>query len=266
MNLLWRDNFGSFLDASAPDANSSSASFTDSGATAGLAGQSLLWPGNDSRPTGAWDVNTFAAGGFDGGTSPSSGSLVGQDVLWATPGYAAVWPVADSAGDIGAAGLANMSLPFTAGSMPSDAGSLVWQTMLSRFEDAVANSSTLDATLNQILDVLWTATGGTGSPSVTSLHAPTNPFVNSFPTDPSQLVWTGEPPSRGGFPDGTGQTPLAPPVTGDSVRIGGLPAPTFATLAPQELVWTDPSQGVATTLADQPNVGATPLPTLFSRA
>ena len=246
MNLLWGDDFGSLFSASASDASGGPALSPDTGT---LSGQSLLWTGNGSSPSAAWDT--------------------GQDTLWADPGHGtATWPLADNTSDTGATGLGNGSLPFNAGSLPSDIGSLVWQTTLFAFEElsATVNSSTLDSTLNQVLDVLWTDTGGSGSPPVTLPHAPTNPFVDGFPPfslPPTQLVWTGQP--HGSIPDGTGQTPLAPPVTGNTPLTGDVHGATFSTLAPQQLVWTDPSQGVPTTLTDLANTGATPLNTLFGR-
>lgn len=253
MNLLWRDR--SFLDASAPGGSDGSTSFASTlgPGTGLLSGQSLLWTGNGPSPSAAWDVNTS------------------QDMLWAEPrSGAATWQLADNAGDAGATGVGNGSLPLTAGSIPSDVGSLVWQAALFGFEEvsAVANSSTLDSTLNQILDVVWTAAGGAGSPPVTLPHAPTNPFVDGFPLvslPSSQLVWTGQPPVHGSFPDGTGGPPLTPLVAGNSPLTGIQPGPTFAMLAPQQLVWTDPSQGVPAALNDQPDAGLTPLHTLFGR-
>jgi hypothetical protein len=224
------------------------------------AGQPPLTPPvtGDSPLTGVLPASAFS--GWDVNTN--------QDMLWAGPGStAATWSLADNTG---ATGLGNASLPLSAGSIPSDVGSLVWQATLFGFEEvsAVANSSTLDSTLNQILDVVWTATGGSGSPPVTLPQAPTNPFVDGFPPlslPTSQLVWTGQPPLPGALPDGTGQPPVTPPVAGNSALTGVLPGSTFATLAPQQLVWTGPSQGVPATLSDQPNTGLTALNTLFGR-
>src|SRR5262249_29720338 len=138
MNVLWPDNSDSFLYSSAPDAGGDSflySSAPDANGSAtpltGINGQSLLWPGGDT----------------------SGGGLPGQDVLWAHPGYGTpIWQLADNAGTAGLTGLGDGSLP-SAASIPSDVGSLLWQSTLFRFEEvsALANSSTLDSTLNQTL-------------------------------------------------------------------------------------------------------------------
>src|ERR1043166_4189545 len=166
MNLLWRDNFESFLDVSAPDGSSSSTAFANTvGPDTGFpSNPPLLWTGVDPAPSAGGDVNTVLLGGFDAGTAslPSLGSgLVGQDMLWAEPrSNAATWQPADNAGDAGAPTFGIPNLPFSAGSMPSDVGSLVWQATLFAFEEvsAIAHSSTLDSRLNQALDLVWTAT------------------------------------------------------------------------------------------------------------
>jgi hypothetical protein len=270
MNLLWRDSFGSFLDPSVPDGNGGATPLA-SWDTGPLSGQSLLWTGNGLSPSAASDVNTAHLAGFDAGTTslPSTGSgLSGQDVLWADSGASGTtWQLADNAGDTGAMGLATPSLPLSAGSMPSDVGSLVWQATLFRFEEvsALANSSTLDSALNQILDIVWTATGGTGSPPVTLPDAPTNPFVDGSPLvflSPSQLVWTG----------GSGQPPgVTPPITGTSQPVNLVDSSssqgwTFPTLASQPLVWTELVNGVATPLSDPTHAATLPVNPLFTRA
>jgi hypothetical protein len=227
MNLLWRDNFGSFLDSLAPGASGDSASFT------GSDGQAVLWSGGDT-----------------------SGGGTGQDTLWTEPGSgAATWQLAGNAGTAGVAGLGDGSLSAAAATFPSDVGSLIWQGTLFVFEEvsATAHSSTLDSTLNQILDVVWNATGGAGSPPVTLPHAPSNPFADGFPPislPPSGLAWTGQPPLHGWFPDGTGQPPLIPPVAGNSPLAG---------------IWTDLSAAVPPLLDGQGLTGVVP-PTLFSRS
>src|ERR1043166_3128959 len=139
MNLLWRDNFESVLDVSAPDASSYSTAFANTvGPDTGFpSNQPLLWIGSDPAPSAAADVNTISFGDFDAGTAslPSLGSgLVGQEMLWAEPRSAATWPLADNAGDPGATTLGIPRLPLSTGSMPSDVGSLVWETTLFRFE------------------------------------------------------------------------------------------------------------------------------------
>ena len=75
------------------------------------------------------------------------------------------------------------------------------------------------------------------------------------------LVWTDQPHLAGSFPDGAGQPPLAPPAADNRPASfdGGHGAP-------DNLLWTDSSQGVPATLNDQPNTGAVPLHTLFGRA
>jgi len=257
MNLLWRDNFESFLDASAPDAFVSAP-----GPDAGLfSGQSLLWTGNSPSALAPTDVNTVSLGGFDAETAtlPSIGSgLTGQDVLWTNAGYGtAIWPLADSFGDAGTTRLGIPDLPLAVGSMPSDGGSLLWDTMLSLRSErisALANSGILDSALTQVLDLAWTAAGGTGAPP---FALPPSPLADSPPTN----EW---------LPDGTGTPPVTPPVTppivSDSLPINVMPEWAFADLAPQQLVWTDPSQGVPTTLTEPPGTGVTPLNALFGRS
>ena len=284
MNILWRDNFGSFLDSSAPDA---SGAFTSAGTDAGAdwSGRSLLWLGNDPASSRGADLDTVLSGGLDAGMTglPSNGNwLPGQDMLWVEPdSNAGMWRPFDLTRDTGAAGVGTLAV--TPG-LPDEVLSLARESILFRFEQgsAIANSSDLDATLNQVLDVVWTRDGGTGQPPVTLPHAPSNPFADgSIPSfvsvDASALVWTGQPP--GGFPDGTGLppltppvdpnsplTPLTPPVDPSSRLTGVLPEPTFATLAPQQLLWTDSSPGVPAILNDQPNAGVASFLPLFRRA
>jgi hypothetical protein len=251
MSLLWHDNSDSFLYSSAPDTSGDSFLYSSapdaSGSTTpftGSFGQSLLWPGGDT----------------------SGGGLPGQDILWANPDYGTpIWQLADNAGTAGLTGLGDGTL-LSAATIPNDVGSLVWQGTLFGFEEAsaFANSSAVDSTLNQILDVVWTATGGTGSPPVTLPHGPSNPFADGLPPftlPPSQLVWTGQPPLHGTFLDSTGQPPTTPPVGGDSPLTGILPG----SMAPQQLVWTDPSQGAPPILDGQQLTGIIP-PTLFNRS
>ena len=62
--------------------------------------------------------------------------------------------------------------------------------------------------------------------------------------DATHLAWTG----------GSAQPPLAPPITLDSVHIANSVAtPTFPSLAPTSLMWTDPS--TATGLTTAPSLG-----------
>ena len=185
-------------------------------------------------------------------------------MLWAEPrSGAATWQLADNAGDTGAMTLGTPTLPLSAG-MPSDVGSLLWEARLFRFEkvSALANSSTVDSALNQALDVMWAATGHTGAPPVTLPHAPTNPFLDGSAVSlpPAGLVWPGEPPTNV-VPDAAGQPPLTTPPA-DNARMGYV----LGYLAPENLLWTDPSHGVPAALGDQPNVGTAPLNTLFTRA
>lgn len=188
----------------------------------------------------------------------SSGGLIGQDMLWVEPGASApTWQLADNGGSAGAKGVGSDGLSFTPGIIPSDVGSLVWQEVLFGFEEisSIVNSSTLDATLNQVLDLVWMATGGSGSPPVTLPHAPPNPFPDGFtPLFPSQLVWT-DPSPLMGSPGGS-----QPPLTGNSPQLTGVaPAPSFSALAPQQLVWTDPSHAAPPLLDGQQLTGVVPL-------
>jgi hypothetical protein len=67
-------------------------------------------------------------------------------------------------------------------------------------------------------------------------------------------------------PDGSGQPPVTPPIVNDSPPFNVVPGSAFAALAPQQLVWADPSQGVPTTLTEPPGTGVTPLNALFGRS
>ena len=257
MNLLRRDNFGSLFDTSASDASSGSSPF---------AGQSWLWTGNGPSPSAVADVHTVPLAGFDGRESwPSIGSgLIGQDMLWAGARSSAATWLADNVGAAGTAGLYNGNLLLSGGSMPSDGGSLLFDAMLFRFEriSVVFNSSTLDSTLNQVLDLVWTMTGGTGAPPVTLPHAPTNPFPDAFPQvslPSSQLVWVGEPPTHVSFPGVAGEPPITTPAD------NSLATHVIGHLAPQNLLWADAPQGVPASLHEQPSTGVTPN-TLFGRS
>jgi hypothetical protein len=261
MNLLWRDNFGSLFDSSVPEASGGSTAVAGTDAAAGWSGQSLLWSSSDTAPSPAVERGTILPRDLDVGMASLASD--GSGLLWAEPSSsAATWRLADGTRDAGNAGVGTLA---TTPGLPDDVRSLVWEATLFRFEEgsAIANSSTLDATLNQILDVLWTRDGGTGQPPVTLPHAPSNPFVNSFAQSlaPSELVWTDQPHLAGSFPDGAGQPPLAPSAADDrhASSFGGH-------MAAENLLWTDPSQGVPATLNDQPNTGAVPLHTLFGRA
>jgi hypothetical protein len=256
MNLLWRDNFGSFFDSSVPEASGGSTSFAGTDAAAGWSGQSLLWSSSDAASR-ATDLGTIVPRGLDVGMAslPSNGSgLLGQDMLWVEPSSSAgTWRLADSTRDASDAGVGTLA---TTPGLPDDVRSLVWDAILSRFEEgsAIANSSTLDATLNQILDVLWTRDGGTGQPPVTLPHAPSNPLVNGFvQLAPSDLVWTDQPHLAGSFPDGAGQPPLAPPAADNRpVSFDG------GHVAPDNLLWTDPSQSVPVILNNPAAIGTAP--------
>jgi hypothetical protein len=267
MNLLWQDNIGSFFGP-APDASGGSTSFAGTDAAAGWLSQPLLWPGSDIAPSPAADLGTIFSRGLDLGMAslPSNGSgLLGQDMLWVEPGSGvATWQLADSGGNAGAKGVGNDGQFFAPGTIPSDVASLVWQEVLFGFEEisSIVNSSTLDATLNQILDLVWTATGGSGSPPVTLPHAPTNSFPDDLtPLSPLQLVWT-DPSPLMGSPNGS-----QPPVTGNSPQLSGVaPASSFSALAPQQLVWTDPSHGAPPLLDGQQLTGVVPRNLLVSRS
>src|ERR1043166_1709652 len=125
MNLLWRNDFGSFLDASAPDESGSSTSFANTvDPDIGFPSQPLLWTGIDPAPSAGADVNTVALGGFEAGTASLPSGLSGQDMLWAEPrSGAATWQLAGDTG--GATTLGIPSLPFGAGGTPRAVGSLV---------------------------------------------------------------------------------------------------------------------------------------------
>jgi hypothetical protein len=177
MNVLWPDNAGSFLDSLATDASNGFASFVDDGATlwsspsssdplAGLG--SLLW----SDSSAATDPNSPPAG-----------------LLWADRGGStSTWSISDP----------TFSAPTGTGG-----GSLLWQALLPEIQQiSTILPSSFDSLINSALDVLWTATGGTGQP-------------------PFNLPITGAPQLPTGF----------------------LPS-TFGALLGEQVVWTDPSQGL----------------------
>jgi hypothetical protein len=240
MDVSWQDSVASFTDLSGTDPRSFASFVSGDGDTlwsssgdTPFSGQSVLWESRADTPNDS-HISGLTPDAFTPDSSP-----------WLAEGW-----------------MGNGSLPFSAGTIPSDVGSLVWQATLFRFEEvsAIANSSTLDSTLNQILDVVWTATGGTGSPPVILPHAPTNPFLGGSPLvslPSSQVVWTGQP--REWFPGGTG----LPPVTSDFLQpTGSLAGRTFPTLGAENVAWTDPS--AATGLLAGPSLGGAALTTLAS--
>ena len=144
----------------------------------------------------------------------SDGSLVDSSVL--------------DAGDTlrsGDSGLESGNLSWAANENSANgAGSLLWQATLFAFEEmsAAANSITLDSKLNEVLDLVWTATGGSGQPPITLPHAPENPFLNGFPQSlgllpSSSLVWVDTSHLLGAFSGGTGQ----PSILADSGNNAG---------------------------------------------
>src|SRR5262249_9987323 len=103
------------------------------------------------------------------------------------------------------------SISWATADTANGAGSLVGQATVFGFEEvsAAAHSSSLDSVLNHVLDLVWTATGGSGQPPITLPHVPENPFADGFPQSfslgpPSGLMWTDP---IGSFSGETDQTP-----------------------------------------------------------
>jgi len=223
MQLLWQDNVGSFLDSLATDAGGSSVSFaggdggtpwsatTDSSLFAGA--NSLLWSGNNETSA---DTNLSYAGSFGPeGTTPwgSDPALLAAGLLWGDSGSnTSVWPINDPWPATAVSAQGSETFPVVMSNSGSGAASLLWQTAVSSFEQvstevqSIAGNSVLsqavESQLNQVLAVVGNVTGGTAQPPVT-------------------------------LPVTTQATNLA--------ASGGSAAPSFSTLAPQQLLWTDPS-------------------------
>jgi hypothetical protein len=195
----------------------------------------------------------FAASLGDGGApwfaSADGGLFSGQPVLWwdngadsatAAPGLTGV-PGFDPGGAAGG-WLPNGAEAF-AGADPTLDGGLLWP-------DGRGSTSNL---------VLTGA--GMGQWNLSAVDAASSQWLQSvrdiasrgekWLTEASTLLWTG------------GQPSLTPPITGTPQLAGGLAGPTFPTLTPEHLVWTDPSG--ATGLTAGPSLGvAEPAPTTLA--
>lgn len=230
MNLLWQDGVGSFLDSAMTDAGDSSISLSsgDGGAPWFAETDSLLW-GGAGAAVGNGDANVIAGGGFSPNGAPDN-SLLGGGLLCGEPSTnTSLWPVNDPwAIQNNAPAQNTFSGPTGTGAM-----SPLWQALVPAIEQVSTelHLSFVDSLLNGAVDLLWTATGGTGQPPVT-------------------LPITGN------------------PLTGSLPGVGGFPGSAFSTLAPQQLVWTDSSQGVAATFTQQSNASVIPvnLNPLFGRS
>jgi hypothetical protein len=178
MNVLWPDSVGSFLDSLATDASNGFASFVDDGAALWSSSSgsdpasaigSLLW----SDSSAATDTSSLAAG-----------------LLWADRGSSSTstWSISDP----------TFSAPAGTGG-----GSLLWQALLPEIQRISTElPSSFDSLFNSALDLLWTATGGTGQP------------------------------------------PFTLPITGAPQLATGLLPSTLGALLAEQVVWTDPSQGL----------------------
>jgi hypothetical protein len=209
----------------------------------------VLWQDNlpsfldSSSLAGAGD---FAASLGDGGAPwfalADGGLFSGQPVLWWDNG-------ADSAtADSGLTGVAGFDpggaaggwLPrgaeaFT-GANPALDGGLLWADpsgSTSSFALSGAGAGHLDLSAGNDASFQWQQLIGNSS--------------TTWLTEASHLLWTG------------GQPPLTPPIVGTSPLTGILPEPTFPMLAPQQLVWTDPTQGLPAIISDPAAVGAAPV-------
>jgi len=220
MDLSWQDSAGSFLDTLGTDPSSSLASYVDGGGAA-------LWssPYDGASPSGAGSLLWSDRGAPSDDTpalnfatdesislAPDS-TLPATGLLWANSGsYAPVWSdnsrwAADSA--------------YTDGTLSQAASTVspLWQAVQSNFVDSGGGMAPVfTSALNDVSQVLWTATGGTG-------QQPLLPLT----------------------PD-----PLLASLGGSSV----LTTPSVSSLAPQQLLWSEP-QGTPA-LAGSPTIGAAP--------
>jgi hypothetical protein len=226
MDVVWQDSVGSFLDSSGTDpGNFASFASDGSGALWSSAGDSPLFSGQpvlwESGADSPADSHISALTADGTGGNDSGALLVGS------------WLADASAGSAGASPAMNLSLLW-AGS-GSD------------------TSSTLASNGGVGLGALDLGAGSAASQWFQSLNvsAPQETWLQQ----PANLVWTG----------GTDQaplttsTPLMPPV--GNLQVPGAPslqAP--PTLTPQQLVWTDSSQGVAGITSSPATLGAAPTP------
>jgi len=208
----------------------------------------VLW--QDNVPS-FLDASGLGAGGFAGSlgdvgapwfASVDGGLFSGQPVLWWDNG-------ADSAtADSGLTGVAGFDPGGAAGWLPHGAeaftganpaldGGLLWADpsgSTSSFALSSAGAGHLDLSAGNDASFQWQQLiGNFAGPS-------------TWLTEASHLLWT------------DGQPPLTPPIAGNSPLTGILPEPTFPMLAPQQLVWADPSQAVSSLLDTQPLTGVPP--------
>jgi hypothetical protein len=231
MDLSWQDSVGSFLDTLATDPSSSLASFVDAVGAA-------LWsaPSDTASPSGAgsllWsdgtsdDTNTVNFGTGELTSWAPESALPAAGLLWSDTSGNAVW---SGKGAWAAENGMLTTTGFADGSLSQGAGTVspLWQAVLSDFAGASGEIAPLFANVvNDISQVLWTATGGAGQPPMMSLTP--EPQLTSF----------------AGF--------------------GALAQTLFSTLAPQQLLWTAQS-GVAG-LAPDPMIGAAATPPLMGGA
>jgi hypothetical protein len=225
MDVVWQDGVGSFLGSGGTDSGGSLASYLS------------------------------ADGGAVWLAPADSGLFSSQSMLWESAGdsrgdsYAAAFTqdaTETEASTVPVGWIANGASEFASGSPTLDGG-LLWNGA----GDTSGSLSTIGGA------------GGLGSLAALDLGAGTasslwQQFANDFAgrsapwlADVPHLLWTG----------GSGQPPLAPPISGDSLHLtGSLVGPSVAPLAPEHLVWTDPS--VATGLTAGPalaEVAATPV-------
>lgn len=214
MDIAWQDSVGSFLDWSGTDPGSSLAALLSGDGGA-------VW------------------------SAPADGdSFSGQSVLWESRG--------DAPGDSHLA-------TFDPNATDTDTLARTWIAD-GTSSGLLSGSPSLDSGL------LWAGAGSEGSSSLstsggvgglgslTSLDlgaggsSQWQQFVDQFANPsatwlPQHLVW----------PAGSSQPPLGP-TTLDSLHLAdSLAGPTFPTLAPEHLMWTDPS--LATGLTAGPNLG-----------
>lgn len=177
MNVLWPGNVGSFLDSLATDASNGFASFVDDGAT--------LW----SSPTSSDPLSGLGSLLWSDSSAATDSSSLAAGLLWADHGSST--------------STSSINDPTFAAPTGTGGGSLLWQALLPEIQQISGDlPSSFDSLVNSALDVLWTATGGTGHP-------------------PFNLPMTSAPQLTTGF----------------------LPS-TFGPLPPEQVVWTDPSQGL----------------------
>ncbi|MBV8753339.1 MAG: hypothetical protein JO328_10830 [Hyphomicrobiales bacterium] len=237
MDVAWQDGVGSFLDSSGTDP-SSFVSFTEGDGTLWsssadsplFSGQSVLWESGLDSPadshisgltvdsTNGTDTGTWLAGSWlaDGTPGLADGTLQGG-LLWGSAGSETPISLASNGG----VGLGALELGASSGDSQ-------WQ----QFVDHYAGGSATG--LTDVPHLLWT---GAGSQSAIVPVPNNSQPVHIALNDTLPLATVGSVQPSVTLPE----VNYAPPTTPTGLE--GAAAQQFSALAPQQLVWTDPTHG-----------------------